>query len=248
MIKIILRFLKFTKSFSKSLLRIGIIKKAILGLYRFYDIKPEGTLGISDFDYLYMTWISYIFMKGIKVPGHIVEIGVASGRNSIIFGKFLDITSEKFLRKYYGFDTFSGYTDDLLVTNTWLSKQSWKGDIFKKENVEKRIKEAGYSKICTLIEGDCRKTIPDFLENYTDNMFNKNSIKISILYLDCNAYEPAIFSIRKFYPYISPGGIIVIDERKQGGETKAIIDFAKEMNLEVLHERGCNPAFIVKPI
>ena len=48
---------------------------------------------INDFEYLYMTWISYIFMKAINVPGHIVEIG-CSGRNSIIFGKFLEISSE----------------------------------------------------------------------------------------------------------------------------------------------------------
>ena len=226
---------------------MGIIKNIILKLYRFYNIKPEGTLGISDFDYLYMTWLSYIFMKGIRVPGHIVEIGVASGRNSIIFGKLLEVTSEKFIRKYFGFDTFSGYSEDLLLTNKWLKKESWRGEIFKKESVERRVKECGFSNYCTFIKGDCRETIPDFLKNYSDSMVNKNSIKISILYIDCNAYEPSLFSMKHFYECLSPGGLIVIDERKQGGETKALIDFARDMNLKINHEIAGNPAYIIKP-
>ncbi len=243
---------KFSKRIGKhvlkKLLKIGIIKSAILKIYQFYDIKPEGTLGINDFEYLYMTWISYIFMKAINVPGHIVEIGVASGRNSIIFGKFLEISSEKFIRKYFGFDTFAGYLDDSLGKNPWLKADSWKGDIFKKKYVEQRVEDCGFSNSCTFIEGDCRKTIPEFLKNYSDDMVNKNSIKIAILYIDCNAYEPAFFSMKEFYPYLSPGGIIVIDETQQGGETNALFDFAEYMNLEVLHEKGSNPAYIMKPM
>lgn len=216
-------------------------------IYQYYDLRPEGTLGIADFEYLYMTWISLVFTKAIKVPGHIVEVGVASGRNSIIFGKFLDITSEKFLRKYYGFDTFDGYAKDTLSNNPWLQKDSWKGEIFTKRFVENRVKENGFKNICSFIPGDCRESIPNFLNNYEDNMINKNEIKIALLYIDCNAYEPAFFSMKEFYPYLSPGGIIVIDETKQGGETNALFDFAEYMNLEVLHEKGSNPAYIIKP-
>ena len=39
---------------------------------------------------------------------------------------------------------------------------------------------------------------------------------ISLLYIDCNGYLPAISSIEKVYPYIAPGGIICIDEKIQG--------------------------------
>ena len=217
-------------------------------LYQYYDIRPEGTLGISDFEYLYMTWLSFIYTKAVGVPGHIVEIGVASGRNSIIFGKLLEITSEKFIRKYYGFDTFSGYSEDSLSNNPWLKREDWQGNIFSKKSVERRVQKSGLKGSCTFIEGDCRKTIPNFLENYSDNMMNVNSIKISLLYIDCNAYEPALFSMQSLYPYITPGGIIAIDEGMQGGETKALIDFAKSMNLSLKHEIGGNPAFLVKPI
>ena len=216
-------------------------------IYQYYNLRPEGTLGIADFEYLYMTWISLVFTKAIKVPGHIVEIGVASGRNSIIFGKFLDITSEKFVRKYYGFDTFDGYSKDTFSNNPWLKKDSWKGDIFTKRHVENRVKENGFNNICSFIQGDCRESIPDFLNNYEDNMINKNEIKIALLYIDCNAYEPALYCLNTLYPYITPGGIIAIDETIQGGETKALIEFAKKQNLKLSHEVGGNPAFILKP-
>lgn len=216
-------------------------------IYQYYDLRPEGTLGIADFEYLYMTWISFVFTKAIKVPGHIVEIGVASGRNSIIFGKLLDITSEKFVRKYYGFDTFNGYSQDTLSDNPWLKKESWKGNIFTKKAVENRVKINGFKDICSFIQGDCRESIPNFLANYEDDKMNKNEIKISLLYIDCNAFEPSLYCMNSLYPYITPGGIIAIDETMQGGETKALIEFAKNKNLELKHEVGGNPAFIVKP-
>ena len=36
--------------------------------------------------------------------------------------------------------------------------------------------------------------------------------KFALLYIDCNAYLPAIKSMENFLPYIVPGGFIVIDE------------------------------------
>ena len=39
--------------------------------------------------------------------------------------------------------------------------------------------------------------------------------------------------MRSFYDYMVPGGIIAIDEKIQGDESSALIDFAKETGLEI---------------
>ena len=127
--------------------------------------------------------ITDIFSKAIEVPGHIIEVGVADGRNSILFGKLLDITSEKWSRKYYGFDTFQGYPRDIKSKNPWLDLNSWKKNSCKKKNVLQRIRNVGFEDYCELIEGDCRITIKDFLENYSDNRINKGCAVISLLYI-----------------------------------------------------------------
>ena len=44
---------------------------------------------LDDKELIYNCWISGIFQESMKVPGHIIEIGVASGRNSLLFGSLL---------------------------------------------------------------------------------------------------------------------------------------------------------------
>ena len=182
----------------------------------------------------------------MKVPGHIIEIGVASGRNSLLFGSLLKLTGESNHRKYYGFDTFEGYVEDTISDNPWLSSNSWKNEDCKLDNVKKRIQKADLSETCTFFKGDCRKTIPEFLSTHKDNRIQAGQAVISLLYIDCNCYLPAISSIEEIYPYIAPGGIICLDEKKQGGETKALLEFARTRNLIAKHSYYGVPAYLQK--
>ncbi len=201
---------------------------------------------IDDKELIYNCWITNIFQESMKVPGHIMEVGVASGRNSLLFGSLLKLTGEFNHRKYYGFDTFEGYLEDTIADNPWLSRESWKSNQYKLENVEKRIQKADLSKTCTFFKGDCRKTIPEFLNTYKDNRIQSGQAVISLLYIDCNAYLPAISSIEKVYPFIPPGGIICLDEKIQGGETKALLEFARKNNLVAKHSYYGVPAYLKK--
>ena len=225
----------------------SILKKIFFKFLSLLNLQFIPKFPLSDVDYLYLLWIVKIFSKALNVPGHIIEIGVADGRNSILFGKLLEITSEKWTRKYYGFDTFQGYPEDAKIENPWLDLSSWKDDSCKIENVRRRIKKAGYQDFCTLFKGDCRQTLKYFLENYSDNRLNKGSAIISLLYIDCNSFSAAIESMKLVYPYLVPGGLIVIDEKRQGGESKAIIEFAKLYNIEIRHDICGSPAYLQKP-
>ncbi|MAY83256.1 MAG: hypothetical protein CMP59_03905 [Flavobacteriales bacterium] len=174
----------------------------------------------SEFKYILSLYD--VYKKIANVPGHIVELGVAYGRNTIIFSHLINMSNENDVRKYFGFDTFDGFTEESLKSSKQLSKHSWKG--ISISEVEKRIKSTIKNKPYRLIKGDINKSIPSFLEE------NPN-FRAAMVYVDCNAYEPAIRALENLRPHLSPGAIICIDEKKQGGETKALIEFCEKHNL-----------------
>lgn len=178
-------------------------------------------------EFKYILWIYEIYKKIANVPGHIVEFGVAYGRNTILFSHLIKMHNEQDIRRYYGFDTFDGYTKSSLLEDTHLSVNSWKNISLNK--VKERIKISGNFENYELIKGDILKTLPVFLKN------NPN-FKAALVYVDCNAYTPSLEGMRLIKDYITPGGIICIDEKKQGGETKALIQFCKENNLKFIKD------------
>ena len=173
---------------------------------------------------LYVAALQRIMNLVSNVEGDIVELGVFKGTNSIVFGKSIkEITPEK---KYIGIDTFNGYTaDDLEVSKKKVSdinfntltqiQESGRWD-WSKAAVDNLLEEQDISDVCEIVEGDIKDVISTI----------KN--KIALLYVDCNAYAPAYAGMNHFYDQMDDGAVICIDEHQEGGETQALVDFAKE--------------------
>ena len=70
------------------------------------------------------------------------------------------------------------------------------------------------------------------MHNTTTDRFQKGNFQAAMLYIDCNAYEPALHAMELFKPFMAPGGLICIDEKMQGGETKALTEFCRKYKLE----------------
>lgn len=180
-------------------------------------------------EFKYVLWLYEIYKRIHEVPGHIVELGVAYGRNTIIFSHLMQMHNEQDIRKYIGFDTFDGYTDETLLTDKHLSKVAWKN--ISLEKVKERINLAGNFSNYELIQGDLNKTLAEYLDKHPD-------FRAALLYVDCNAYQPALNGMNLLKDFMSPGGIICIDEKRQGGETKALIQFCKENDLRFMKDPG----------
>jgi hypothetical protein len=88
-----------------------------------------------------------------------------------------------------------------------------------------------------VFKGDIKQIAPQFV-NSKQARFQPGSLRIALLYIDCNAFLPARFSMDFFKQHMSPGGVICIDEKLQGGETEALIGFCKDNGLEFRKDPG----------
>ena len=75
--------------------KIKQLISTLLALLGYKLVKNSTTDFRSEDQYLeknefrYILWLDRIYSKIATVPGHIVEVGVARGRNSIIFGNLI---------------------------------------------------------------------------------------------------------------------------------------------------------------
>ena len=202
--------------------------------------KLSAALVIEDSNLEYLLWLIKLFDQIENVPGHIAEIGVADGRNSILFGKLIKLYGQSSVRNYFGFDTFEGFSKRDLLENQHLKENLWKSEKHTLKAVQHRLKINKLREICYLIKGDAVLTTKQFLHNYSCDKFQKGMSKFALLYIDCNAYKPAYLSMENFLPFLSPNAVICIDEKIQGSETKAIFDFARENNLRLFRKSSLN--------
>ena len=167
-----------------------------------------------------------------NVPGDIIELGTWTGNNSVQF------MWQAPARKYIGFDTFNGYTKEDIETSPnkeglLANEGRWNHE--EKEIIQ-RLQKFKERTICDygfntadfeIIKGDLKETLPKYIK--------EGKVKeVAMLYVDCNAYLPAIRGIEAVYPIMPKGGIICIDEHQVGGETKALLEISDKYGLEVI--------------
>jgi len=199
--------------------------RAIIGL--------QPSKEVSDFDLEYLLWLCSLYVEIRSVPGHIAEVGVAGGRNTVLFSKLIELSGDSRVRQYIGFDTFDGFVNRDLSRDTFLvsGSEGWKKH--SRSEVLERCRVNGVETLVELFEGDASETVPKVLASHHGRKFSPGKARFALLYVDCNAFSPALASMRAFAPYLMPKALIAIDEKHQGGETEAILTFAAENGLTV---------------
>lgn len=78
-----------------------------------------------------------------------------------------------------------------------------------------------------LVKGDIKNTLPKYIEN-------RPEMRIALLHIDTDVYEPAKIGLSLLWDLIVPGGILVLDDYATvAGETFAIDDFFKDKQKEI---------------
>ena len=238
---------KFKYHLRKNLLKINRLPEKLYTIYNMESPEPDARdKYLEDLELYYLFSIFNLFNKVENTPGHIVELGVGGGRNAILFGKLLKATNQNLNANYYGFDSFGSYTKKDLAKHSTLDPKRWERN--SKQFVEERIHSHDLSDTCHLIEGDIRETIPDFLKRDDFYGFSSSGFFCRLIYVDTSAYAPSLLSMEKLYEHLSIGGILSIDQRKQGGEWSAFNEFCSKKCLKPIAGKNLNdaPAYIIK--
>jgi hypothetical protein len=192
-------------------LLIKFIQKLLFVEWSGYDLNHK------SINYIVGHYRLYELIK--DVPGHIIELGTGSGRNSLIFGSIIKLNNQAKYKHVYGFDTFSGYPKNVLESNKHFDSKAHTS--FSFDDVKLRMLQNNLSDVVNLIKGSLPQSLEDFLDKGIYS-FSKEGLKISLIYVDCNDYETAKNSLMILKKYLSKGAVIAIDENKLGGETKAL--------------------------
>lgn len=173
----------------------------------------------------------YELFKMIKdLPGDMIECGIFKGASFVRFAAFRDIFESSSSRKLIGFDTFGKFPEakfekDKKYRDNLVKIENGGDQSISKEQLLEVLKNKGVDKNIELVEGNVIKTVPEYLK--------KNPhLKIALLNLDTDIYEPAVTILEHMWPRIVKGGVLILDDYANfPGETKADDDYFKDKNV-----------------
>ena len=183
-----------------------------------------------------------IYKKITNIPGALFELGVYKGCSLIRFATFRNMLENNFSRKIYGFDTYGKFpleevksSEDEKFVEKFVGGGGDSISIEELKNILNKKKIENYE----LVKGNIFESLPEFL--------NKNKeIKIALLHLDMDTYEPTSFALSLLSDRMVKGGVIVVDDYNSVyGATKALDEYCEKYNLNIKKFNYYNvPAYV----
>ena len=213
----------------------------------------NSSLTLTSLESLKLLAISAKYVKKVNIVGDFVETGIWRGGSSIVAKYVLGDS-----RTFYLYDTFEGMTEpsdfDYRIgeSSAEKTKQKWKAlrtttgnkwvaaSLSEVENNFKRYKLLD-TKI-KLIKGDVRITL--------ESLQNLPKV-ISILRIDTDFYDSTLISLKKLWPLLTSGGIMILDDYAHwDGARRAVDEFFAANGLSDLLKvpmAGGGGRFVLKP-
>jgi hypothetical protein len=181
------------------------------------------TVSEVEFDH----WRSYLAaMDRERIPGEIVEFGVAGGAGLKQIAEFADALGLR--KQIYGFDSFEG-----LPAPGTLDPPGWKRGQFaaKLDAVKAYLRPDLHSNL-HLVEGWFSKTLqqPEIAAALSSIGFAR---------IDCDLYESAVECLRFLRGRLASGAYLIFDDWTdlvEFGETRAFFEFVEQTRAEYRFE------------
>ena len=144
-----------------------------------------------------------------------------------------------------GFDAFGKFPGGVLEGDNQFIKE-WNeetnGDFLSKKELENILDSKGINNY-ELIKGDILTTVDEYLQ---ENPY----VRIALLHIDCDIYEPSKKGLESLFDKVVRGGVIVFDDYGVvEGETIAVDEFLEshpEYSLKRYTFSHMKPSYIVK--
>jgi len=184
-----------------------------------------------------------IYKKIINLPGDIIEFGVYKGSSLVRLLSFRELLENSSSRKVYGFDMFGKFPDnvELDTDKDFIKKFENNGGIgIKKSDLQYALERKKFTNF-ELVKGDILKTLPSFLKDNPE-------IKLSIIHIDVDVFEPTKLILELLLSRMVKGGVVMLDDYGLvEGETKAVDSFFSNKDVEILKLPYYRvPSFIIK--
>lgn len=171
-----------------------------------------------------------LFKRSSDLAGEIIECGVFKGVSLSRFIKFRALLENQFSRRIIAFDTFGEFPETKFALDVQKRKEFIEaaGSLsITKERLLSILKTLNLHENIDLIQGDILETVPRFIQN-------NPSIKISLLHIDVDLYEPTKIVLEYLYPHVVRGGIVILDDYGAfAGANKAIDDYFKNISIKI---------------
>jgi O-methyltransferase len=158
--------------------------------------------------------------QALHVRGDFIECGVNRGGMSRVVADFVDFNQTG--RTFYLLDTFEGLDSDLLSENERAKADKWHYDSCY-EAVTATFADLQHARI---IKGRVPETLAQV-----------ETEAVAYLSIDMNCTAPEIAAFRHFWPKLSVGGVVLLDDYGWEGheEQRAAFDgIAEELNVAIL--------------
>ncbi len=171
-----------------------------------------------------------LFRRVSHIPGSIVECGVFKGVSLSRFVKFRSLFDNIFSKKIIAFDIFgefpeAKYENDKEKREKFIQEAGNKS--IGKDELISIFKELNLYQNIELVEGNILDTVPK-------HKAKNPHLKISLLHIDVDLYEPTKVVLEEFYPSMVKGGIVILDDYGAfAGANKAIDDYFKDSKVKI---------------
>ncbi|MDF2472551.1 MAG: uncharacterized protein K0R21_333 [Anaerocolumna sp.] len=184
-----------------------------------------------------------LYKRIVDLPGDVLELGVFKGTSLIRFASFRELLENSNSRKIVGFDVWGKFPEtnfeedkDMRQNYIDITKDFLPLDDFKKSLDYKKLPNV------ELIQGDICNTVPSYVKNFP-------ALKISLLHIDTDIYEPAKVALEYLWDKVVKGGVVIFDDYAVfPGETKAVDDFFRDKDVEIKKFSFSHniPSYIIK--
>jgi len=138
-------------------------------------------------------------IERLEIPGDIVECGVYQGGSAAVLGATMaKHGSERMLRL---FDSFEGMPKAGDRDGEFSHKLEGFG------TSDERIVRAVLRRA-----GVPADQVEIYVGLFEDTFPTAPSRPVALLHVDCDFYEPVLLTLRTFYPQVSPGGFVVLND------------------------------------